>query len=510
MQFFRLSATTKQTHARVRGWHRWAVVIFFALISCGCERPKPTPTLLQQILARGELRVGSIYSDTTFFYGPDGPQGYEYELAQEFADYLGVELKMVPVYTLVQLFELLENGSADLLASGLTITPNRAERYSFGPQYMTVSQKVVYRNGEQRPRNLGELQGKLEVVAGSSFAEELDELKLKHSNLEWSETREFEVFELMERVINGDIAYTIADSAQISQFRHYHPELAVAFTLNRDMKQAWMFNKQPDDELLSVLIDFFGRRQASGDISSLEERYFGHIRGFNYVDVKAFIKAIDNRLPKYRAWFEKYAEEFDWRLIASQSYQESHWKPNAKSFTGVRGLMMVTQATAKRFGVDNRLDPEQSIRGGVAYLRHLYNRIPDSVDEAQRPWFALAAYNVGLGHLRDAMKITELQGGNPNNWSEVKETLPLLRKKAYYQYTRFGYARGDEPVKYVDNIRRYYETLVYIDNKRAQETALQYQREKFGKLDSPIKTSAEPEPVSDDTLSEPEEEKQVE
>ena len=156
----------------------------------------------------------------------------------------------------------------------------------------------------------------------------------------------------------------------------------------------------------------------------------------------------------------------DWRFLAAISYQESYWNPKAKSPTGVRGMMMLTLPTAKELGVANRLDPLQSLRGGARYYKKLYARLPGGIEAPDRAWFALAAYNIGLGHLEDARVITEKRGGNPNLWKDVKESLPLLRQRKWYKQTRYGYARGDEPVRYVENIRSYYSLLTWDELNR--------------------------------------------
>ncbi|GAL36142.1 transglycosylase Slt family [Vibrio maritimus] len=191
---------------------------------------------------------------------------------------------------------------------------------------------------------------------------------------------------------------------------------------------------------------------------------------FDYVDTRAFIRALDNKLPKWSPLFKKYSKEFDWRLIAALAYQESHWNPIAKSPTGVRGMMMLTLPTAKSVNVTNRLDPEQSVRGGVEYLRRIVDRVPDSITEHEKIWFALASYNVGFGHMMDARRLTKRQGGDPDAWADVKDRLPLLRQKKFYSQTRYGYARGDEARNYVENIRRYYQSIIgHVDKQLAEQ-----------------------------------------
>jgi membrane-bound lytic murein transglycosylase F len=159
--------------------------------------------------------------------------------------------------------------------------------------------------------------------------------------------------------------------------------------------------------------------------------------------------------------FRKYAKKYDldWRMLVAIGYQESLLNPDAVSPTGVRGLMMLTRKTAKEMGIKNRLDPENSIKGGAKYFDITRKSIPDEVKEPDRTWFALAAYNVGFYHLEDARIITEKRGLDPNKWLDVKTSLPLLAQRKWYKDTKYGYARGWEPVRYVENIRSYYDIL---------------------------------------------------
>jgi len=174
-----------------------------------------------------------------------------------------------------------------------------------------------------------------------------------------------------------------------------------------------------------------------------------------------FYKRIDSRLPKYKAYFKKFGQLYNipCSVLAAQSYQESHWNPKARSFTGVRGLMMLTRRTAKVLGVKNRLDPEQSIKGGARHLNQMRKYVPQEVVGEDRMKFALAAYNVGMGHIQDAQKLAKKMGLNQNVWSDLKRALPLLSQKKYYKTLKHGYARGSEPVKYVDSIYDYRDIL---------------------------------------------------
>ncbi len=448
----------------------WAAILLLSsLFLLGCKS-EPSPANLQRIIDRGYVTVGTLYGNTSYYLDAEGAAGFEYELAQKYANFLGVELKMLPSYNLNELFEQLNNGEVDLLAAGLSVTDERLQEYRFAPSYDDVSQKLVFKQGNIRPRELSDLTGKLAIVAESSHVENLARLKLSNPKLAWSETSELDSDELLLSVLSGEIDYTVVDSNTLAINRRYYPEISIGFTIRKAEPLAWMVSKQSDDAILGSLVEFFGQVHHNGVLLALDDKYYGHIEEFNYVDTRMFIKAIENKLPKYQPLFEKYGQEMDWRLLAAISYQESHWNPHARSFTGVRGMMMLTLPTAKQMGIKSRLDAEQSIRGGAKYFKQLIDRMPARIPNPDRLWFALASYNIGLGHLHDARTITQQQGGDPDRWVEVKERLPLLKQKKYYKKTRYGYARGDEPVHYVENIRRYYDTLTWMDNQTKKLT----------------------------------------
>lgn len=437
----------------------------------GCQEPVKKANL-QNILDRGYINVGTIFGPTSYFIGTENPSGFEYELAKKYAKSIGVELKIIPSYNLESLFEKLENGEVDILAAGLAVTPERLKKYNFAPSYGSASQKLVFKQGNKRPRSVKALTGKLMVLANSSHQENLVQLQKTNNALAWEETSVLDTEELLLKVLNDEIDYTVIDSNTLAVNRRYYPEISIGFTIKKAEPLAWLVNKNSHDSLLASLIEFFGEVHHNGTLLALDDKYYGHVEKFNYVDTRMFIKAIENKLPKYQQVFEEHGQEIDWRLLAAISYQESHWNPHARSYTGVRGMMMLTLTTAKQMGIKSRLNAEQSIQGGAKYFKQMIERMPDRIPYPDRTWFALASYNVGLGHLNDARKITQADGGDPDRWVDVKERLPLLKQKKYYQHTTYGYARGDEPVHYVENIRRYYDTLTWMDDKfKAQAKA---------------------------------------
>jgi len=451
------------------------------LFSCN---EKQQQAKLSTIIERGYVTVGTLFGPNSFYLkgnvkgdnvqgnnflsgNEQAPafSGFEYELAKKYADYLNVKLKIVPSYSFDELFIKLNKGEVDVLAAGLSVTDKRLARFRFTPSYQQISQKVVFKQGNIRPRKLADLTGKLMVTTSSSHVDNLEQLKLSNNQLNWQETSAFDSEELLIKVLNGDIDYSIVDSNTLAINRRYYPEVSVAFTIKKEEPLAWMVSKNSDDAILSSLIEFFGKVHHDGTLLTLNDKYYGHIEKFNYVETRTFIKAVKQKLPKYQKLFEKYSQELDWRLLAAISYQESHWQPHARSPTGVRGMMMLTLTTAKQMGVKSRLDAEQSILGGAKYFKRMINKMPDRIPSPDRLWFALASYNVGFGHLNDARIITQQQGADPDRWVEVKKRLPLLQQKKYYQKTKYGYARGKEPVHYVENIRRYYQTLSWFDDK---------------------------------------------
>ena len=433
---------------------------------------------LQEIINRGSIRVITRESPTTYYTGYQGADGIEFQMASRFAEKLDVKLEITAVESITEVLAALRSGAADLAAAGLSITPERKIEFLFAPPYQEVSQKLVFKQGKRWPRNFDQLNGELRVMADSSHAQKLLDLKQQYPSLSWTETETQTSEDLLAEILSENINYTITDSNELALNRRFYPELAIGFSIGNPEQLAWAFHNSNDDSLRSEAINFFATLRQSGELAHLMERHYGHVEDFDYVGTRKFLQATKDKLPRYSEYFHEASKDgLDWRLLAAISYQESHWKPRARSPTGVRGMMMLTLRTAKQLGVKNRLDPKESISGGALYFSKVYSKIPNDIPEPDRTWFTLASYNIGWGHVEDARRITEKQGADPNRWVDVKERLPLLRQKKYYRYTRYGYARGDEPVQYVDNIRRYYETLQWITDEAEQK--LQQEQEEL-------------------------------
>jgi len=409
----------------------------------------------------GVLVVATLKGPTTYDKAEDGPAGYEVELARAFAESLGVRARFLVRSDIDSVIADVEAGRAHVAAAGLTATGPRRERIAFGPAYKTIREQLVCRRGGPAPKRRADLaEARIAVVADSSYVGTLEDIAAQHPDLRWGVRRAGSAMPLLEAVEQGRIDCTVADSHLVAVARLTHPELITPMNLTGDRPLAWAVGQQAES-LQGSLRAWFAEAHANGALAELDERWYGHANEFDYVDARSFIRRIDERLPRYQQFFKAAASDVpvDWRLLAAQAYQESHWDPLAESPTGVRGLMMLTLPTASEVGVDNRLDPRQSVEGGAAYLAGLMERLPEDIAEEDRVWFALAAYNVGMGHIYDARRLAERRGLDKSSWEHVSGTLPLLTQPEHYASLPHGYARGHEPVRYVRKIRKYYAML---------------------------------------------------
>jgi membrane-bound lytic murein transglycosylase F len=442
------------------------LLVLLALLIAGCDVFPDTH--LERVKERGMLRVLTRNSATTYYQGPFGPTGLEYDLAAGFAEFLGVRLRISTADPLSRILGEIAADKADIAAAGLTVTEARKGNINFGPTYQHITPQLVYRSGTVSPQNLNELRGHLEVVAESSHAEILGSLQEEYPSLSFAENEELESQELLDLVWEQLIDYTVADSNEVAITRRFYPELRVAFDISSPVPLAWAFPPGEDRSLIIKAEEYFSEIKASGELDQLLEHYYGYVSDFDYVGTRRYMKHIEQRLPRYQDWFREAGRETgeDWRLLAAIGYQESHWDPEAVSPTGVRGIMMLTRDTMRYLGMGgSRLDAQSSIEGGARYFTKVKNRIAEPIREPDRTWMALAAYNVGYGHLEDARMLARKAGTNPDRWVDVKKFLPLLSRKKWYSKTRYGYARGREPVRYVENVRSYYDILVWITDR---------------------------------------------
>jgi membrane-bound lytic murein transglycosylase F len=452
-----------------------AVVVLAVALATGCggggapaedaaaAAPEPA-TALERVETSGVLRVVTRNAPTMFFYDRhDEAAGPEVDLIRDFASRLGVAASFDVRHSVAEVLAAVESGEADLAAAGLNPTITRSGQFLFGPEYQRVSAQVVCHRDGASPETLRELADEevsLEIVADSSYGESLRLHRPGIPHLEWTEVDELGTELLLERVWNREVDCTVADSNIVAVNRRFYPELEIAFDLDDPEPLVWILEPEAQD-LQQAVEEWLAAYRESGGLADWDEKFYGPVEEFDYVDLSTFHRRLDDRYPKYRAMFVESAERHGvpWTLLSAQSYQESHWNPRAKSPTGVRGIMMLTQPTAKSVGVTNRLEPKQNIEGGAKYLAHMESRIDPVIPEPDRIYLALAAYNVGMGHLQDAQTLALRLEKDPHSWVDLKEVLPLLKQKKYYSTVRYGYARGSEPVIYVERIRNYTDIL---------------------------------------------------
>ncbi len=422
-------------------------------------------TILERIKLNKKLNVVLLNSPSTYYIGAEGPQGFEYDLLYAYSLHLGVDLNITTVNTIKEAVEYTRYPYIHITSASLTKTPEREKTFNFGPSYFEVQEQVICNRSMLRskkfPRDVENLAG-LHIVVGedTSYSETIKTLQADGFDINVSFTSEYSTEELLEKVALKEIDCTLADSNIYALNLRYFTEIAQAFTISGREQLAWVL-ASGSKELESDMYAWLNTFNQSGAMSQLKDHYYSYVLFFDYYNTTMFYKRIKSRLPKYKKFFINASKKYNipWKLLAAVSYQESHWNPKAKSFTGVKGLMMLTRNTAKLLGIKNRLDPKQSIVGGTRHLKQMLKFVPEDVVGENRLKFALAAYNVGLGHILDARTLARKMRLNPSVWSDLKQTLPLLSQKRYYKTLKHGYARGSEPVRYVDSIYNFRDIL---------------------------------------------------
>ena len=451
-----------------------SVIVIFSILVALPYFNRDNFNHLETIKQKGVIQVLTINAASTYYQDADGDTGFEFHLAQLFAETIGVTLEIKAVNRFADIYTELQFGAGDLAAAGLSEwDQTHIPSIKYSPSYHQVTQQLIYRKGQNpRPKSLAAISsGILEVIEGTSHKELLTALQKELPDLKWRINEEIESEELIEQVDEGIVDYAIADSHIIALQRRFYPEIRIAFEVGKPKQLRWAVKSTDDNSLLKAIQKFMHDIKNDGRLEQLIHRYYSHVAKFNYSDIQTFNQHVNERLPKYRSIFmrEALAHNIDWHLLAAIGYQESLWNPKAKSPTGVRGMMMLTQSTAKQVKIENRLDVEQSIRGGAIYFNRVLSKIPERIPQPDRNWLALASYNVGFGHLEDARKLTQINGGDADKWIDIKKNLPLLGRKKWYKTTKHGYARGWEPVKYVENIRKYVELLAGIESRKNTE-----------------------------------------
>jgi membrane-bound lytic murein transglycosylase F len=406
----------------------------------------------------------------TWFAGADGaPTGLDHDLLERFAHEQKLPLMIVVADSASTLMRKVARGEAHIGAGGLYPLPAREPGLLRGDRhrvlwtrgYRDVEPVLIFNDDGFRPKRWQDLQGATIAYARKTgVEEELAAVRAAHPEVRWRAVDPPSPEALIAQVSDGSIDYAIVSSADAAAMRNVYLDYDVAFAAGPPRALAWAVSPtQP--ALREALDQFFARLARDGTLARYAERYF-RAQDIERIDAGIFRDRIVTTLPQFRSFFHdaQAATGIEWRLLAAVAYQESQWDPVATSETGVRGLMQLTEDTARRLGVADRLDARTSAMGAARYLRELRSKIPSRIAEPDRTWLALAAFNIGMGHLEDARVLAQRQKLNPDRWTDVKKVLPLLAEPDYYLQAKNGYARGGMPVAFVDRVRAYYDVLL--------------------------------------------------
>ena len=413
------------------------------------------------------LRVLTRNNAATYFLWRGELMGFEYELARHFAKQQGLRIEMVVPPSREDLITWLEEGKGDVIAASLTINEQRKQQgIAFSSAYNSVSEVLVTRASEPGLEKVEDLAGRTVVVRrSSSYWDSLESLRKSGIDVKLQAAPEdMETEEIIQKVAEGSYDLTVADSNILDIELTWRDDIRAAFPLGDPVDYGWAVRAE-DKQLLGAINSYFKKEYRGLFYNITYQKYFKNPREIR-THVQQRVDGVEaGALSPYDDLVRKYADKynFDWRLVTSQMYQESRFDPDAKSWAGALGLLQVLPRTAKEFGYQKLREPEQGLQAGLHYLDWLKDRFEDDLSVQDRMWFALASYNAGVGHVRDARRLAKKMGWDSNHWfNNVERAMLLLSKRKYAKQSRHGYVRGREPVKYVREIRDRYRAYVRL------------------------------------------------
>ena len=424
---------------------------------------QPHTTDWKDIKKRKVLRMITRNNAANYFLYRGELLGFEYELAKEFAKKNKLRLEVIVPPENEDLFDWLSTGKGDFIAASLSPTKDREEKpVKFSRHYLKTSHQLVQRNNESAITTMEQLNGRtIAVRKSSAYHETVKNLQNIGIKVEIEFVpEELETEAIINRTTIGQYDLTIADSHLLQLELLWRDDIQSALSLSEEKNLGWVVrNNNPN---LLKKINAFHKKYYRGLFYNLTfQKYFVNPSHSQAININ---QPTDSQtLSPYDDLVQKYANQygFDWKLITAQMYQESRFNPEAKSWVGALGLLQVMPKTAKEFGFKNHntlKDPDTGLHAGVKYLQWVQKRFDHELPVKDRMWFTLAAYNAGVGHVRDARRLAKQKGWNSNRWfNNVERAMLLLRLKKYYRKARFGFVRGREPVNYVRKIKQHYE-----------------------------------------------------
>jgi membrane-bound lytic murein transglycosylase F len=408
------------------------------------------------------LRIITRNSPETYFLWRGELMGFEYELMREFAKSHKLRLEVIVAENYQEMKDLLEQGEGDIIAAGISRIDERKSDLQFSIRYNRVSELLVSNKSSKPIKKFEDLKGRsLNIRKSSAYWPQAKLLAKKYGVKIVVVDESMPTELLIEKVSKNEIDLTIADSNLVSIEKRFRDNIITPLTLKENIPYAYgVRDKNP--QLRYALNSFIKKIYRGTFYNVVKSKYFANkkrLKGYRENRI-----TFDSKLSPYDHLVKNKAREydFDWRLITSQMFQESRFDPNSKSAAGAQGLMQVLPRTAKELGYLDLSQPEQSIAAGIQYLDWTRARFSPDLPLQERVLFALAAYNAGFGHVKDAQKLAKSMNLDPNKWfGNVEKAMLLLQQPKYYKKTRFGYCRGSEPVNYVREIQQRY--LSYVD-----------------------------------------------
>jgi membrane-bound lytic murein transglycosylase F len=424
---------------------------------------------LDGIRKEGKLRVVVDYNFTNYFVYRGKPMGFKYEMLRELARELDLKLEFVVSNDLEETFRGLESGRFDLAAKNLTVTQERNKRVDFTQPISQTRQVLVQRRQpdkkiarNQLVNSQLELAGKtITVQKHTAFVTRLQNIEEEiGSNIVIVEDSLAGVEQLVSMVASGEIDYTVCDENVAKLYARHYTNLDVSVPVSFRQNIAWAVRKDAI-RLKEYLDNWLNEFQNTDQYKQLQVKYYSaersalRSRNSYHSLTKGRISPFDDIIKREAA-----SKNWDWRLIASIIYQESQFDTAASSWAGASGLMQLMPETALSFGVEDATNPEQNIRGGIKLLSWLDSQLKSEIPEPEeRLKFVLAAYNVGLGHIKDAQRLAHKYGKDPFRWSNNVDFFLLNKSLAKYYsdpVVKWGYARGREPYEFVASVLNNY------------------------------------------------------
>ena len=417
----------------------------------------------KRLLQKDKLVVGLRTGPTSYYEIKNQKIGFTYDLVKELSQYLGVTLEIITIDNIDEAINDLNQRKIDILAD---VGP--MERQGLIYSHRQIDYHLVYNN--KYHNKLADLDNIYEhpiYIIDSPKVENIINKYFKQTKVNYNILDSSNIDEITHLLLENKIKYMILSSDELFFYQDYFPEISNLIKIGTDIRSHWILPENSSDHLKEKILEFFTFMIKENKLKYIKQRNLNNGTQYNFVGSKNFVKDLANIFPQYEFYFKSFSEKYghDWRLLASIGYQESHWNKDAISYTGVKGIMMLTKNTAKDMKVKDRTNPKDSIYGGAKYLKKMLDKVPSNINDKDKIWFAIAAYNIGYGHVMDAMYLAKEDNKVITDWKSIEPYLLKLSQSRYYKKTQYGYARGWETVKYVQNIRQYYDILVFLDSQ---------------------------------------------